>query len=71
MTTMEKQKLQNISVVELKGSNTGTLCMRTVIPSKGHYEGIRLLSQELKQSEQQEFLRKLWRLRNYDYHGYS
>ena len=54
LTAMETQKLQNISGVELKGSNT--LCMRTVIPSKGHYEGIIFLSQALKQSEQEELL---------------
>ena len=53
LTPLEMQKLQNTAVTELERKQ---YLVTIVIPSKGHYEGMRLLSQVLKQSEQDELL---------------
>ena len=53
LTPLEMQKLQNIAITELERKQ---YLVTIVMPSKGHYEGMRLLSQALKQSEQDELL---------------
>ena len=53
LTPLEVQKLQNNYVTELERKQ---YLMTVVIPSKGHYKGMALLKQALKQTEQIEIL---------------
>ena len=56
LTPLELEKLSNFYTTSLERKQ---YLVTTIIPSKGHYEGMRLLRRALKRSEQNEILKIL------------